>query len=37
MLRMLEHERIQSEFHPIPEQIEVFYENVGVSKPYLKP
>jgi len=35
-LRMLEHELIQSEFHPTPEQIEAFYENVGVSKPYLK-
>jgi len=37
MLRMLEHELIQSEFHPTPEQIEAFYENVGVSKTYLKP
>jgi len=36
-LRMLEHELIQSEFHPTPEQIKAFYENVGVSKPYLKP
>jgi len=36
-LRMLEHELIQSEFHPTPEQIEAFYENVGAGKPYLNP
>jgi len=35
MLRLLEHELIQSEFHPTPEQIEEFYKNVGVRKPYL--
>jgi len=34
-LRMLEYELIQSEFHPTPEQIEEFYKNVGVRKPYL--
>jgi len=33
--RLLEHELIQSEFHPTPEQIEEFYKNVGVRKPYL--
>ena len=36
-LRMLEHELIQTEFHPTPEQMKAFYENAGVSKPYLKP
>ena len=36
-LRMLEHELIQSEFHPTPEQIEACYENVGVGKSYLNP
>jgi len=35
-LHMLEHELIQSEFHPTPEQIEAFYENVGVSKCYFE-
>jgi len=34
-LCMLEHELIQSEFHPTPEQIEEFYKNVCVRKPYL--
>jgi len=34
-LHVLEHEFIQSEFHPIPKQIEEFYKNVGVHKPYL--
>jgi len=35
MLHLLEHEVIQSEFHPTPKQIEEFYKNVGVRKPYL--
>ena len=34
-LRLLEHELIQSEFHPTSEQLEEFYKNVGVRKPYL--
>ena len=30
-LRMPEHEVIQSEFHPEPEQVEAFYKNAGVG------